>query len=190
MPDNQKRSGTKHGKPTPGTSGGSRSLPGKSQGPSTRLVRVASNKNAKRNFEILDTFEFGLVLQGSEVKSLRLAHAQVADAYARFEGGELWLHGVHIAPYSQSAAHSGHDPDQRRKLLGHRSELIRLKSRVDQDRLALPLLALYFRDGRCKAEVALARGKTKGDKRQSIARQDAEREARAAVGRRAKQAAR
>jgi SsrA-binding protein len=147
---------------------------------------VATNKNARRNFDILDTFELGLVLLGSEVKSLRAAHVQIADAYARFEGDELWLHGVHIAPYAQSAAHSGHDPDRRRKLLGHRAELARLRSRVDQERLALPLIALYFKDGRCKAEVALARGRTKGDKRQAIAKDDAAREARDAMGRRAK----
>ncbi len=147
---------------------------------------VATNKNARRNFDISETFEMGLVLVGSEVKSLREAHVQIADAYARFDGNQLWLHGVHIAPYAQSAAHSSHDPDRRRKLLAHRGELERLKSRVDQEHLALPLVSLYFKDGRCKAEIALGRGRTKGDKRQAIAKDDAAREARDAMGRRAK----
>jgi SsrA-binding protein len=148
---------------------------------------VATNKQARRNFDVLETFEMGLVLVGSEVKSLRAAHVQIADAFARFEGDELWLHGVHIAPYAQSAAHSGHDPDRKRKLLAHRAELARLRSRVDQERLALPLISLYFKEGTCKAEIGLGRGRTKSDKRQAIAKDDAAREARDAMGRRAKQ---
>ncbi len=147
---------------------------------------IATNRNARRNFDILETLEVGVMLVGSEVKSLREAKVQVTDAFGVFHGGELWLQGVHISPYSHSASHTGHDPDRRRKLLAHKGELERLRSRVEQEHLALPLLALYFKDGRAKAEIALARGRSKGDKRQAIAKADADREARAAMARRNK----
>lgn len=147
---------------------------------------VATNRNAYRSFDIQETHEMGIVLQGSEVKALREGQVQVSDAYAQFDRGELWLHGVQINQYSHSGAHAGHDPARRRKLLAHKAELERLSSRVGQDHLALPLISLYFKDGRCKAEIGLARGRKKGDKRQDIAKRDADREARAALSRRTK----
>src|SRR4051812_23460389 len=119
---------------------------------------VARNRQARRNFDILETLECGMVLRGSEVKSLRDAHVQFADANGWIRSGELWLVGLHIAPYKNADGIFGHDPDRERKLLIHRDELHRLKARVDQDRLALVPLSLYFKDGRVKVEMALARG--------------------------------
>ncbi|MEM7276460.1 MAG: SsrA-binding protein SmpB [Actinomycetota bacterium] len=98
---------------------------------------VATNKQARRNYEITETFEAGLVLRGSEVKSLRESKVQISDAYARFEHGELWLVGLHIAPYSRASSHLVNDPSRKRKLLMHRAELDRLNSKTDQEHLAL-----------------------------------------------------
>lgn len=144
---------------------------------------VATNRQARRDYEILDTVEAGLVLRGSEVKSLREAKVQLAEAYARIDGGEAWLVGLHITPYSHAAGFGAPDPDRRRKLLLHRDQIDRLKARLDQDRLTLVPLALYFKEGRAKLEVGLGRGRTKGDKRQAIAKRDAEREAAKAMSR-------
>jgi SsrA-binding protein len=144
---------------------------------------VATNRTARRDYEVLETFEAGIALKGSEVKSLRESKVQLNDAYARVIDGELWLLGMHVAPYSHGVGVFGHDPDRRRKLLVHRNELLRLKARVEQDRLALVALSLYFKDGRAKVELALARGRTKGDKRQAIAKKEAELEARKAMAR-------
>lgn len=144
---------------------------------------IATNRRARRNYEVLETVEAGLVLRGSEVKSLRAAHVQLGDAYARIEGGEAWLHALHIAAYDHAQAHSGHEPDRRRKLLLHRSELDRLRALVDEQRLALVPLSLYFRDGRAKVELALARGRKTYDKRELLARRDADREAARAIAR-------
>ena len=142
---------------------------------------VASNRQGRRDYEVLETLECGIVLRGSEVKSLREAKVQLTDAHARVRDGELWLHGVHIAPYSHDQGHGAPDPDRDRKLLVHRSELDRLRSRVDQDRLALVPLSIYFKDGRAKVELALGRGRRAYDKRQAIARREADLEARRAM---------
>ncbi len=142
---------------------------------------IATNRQARRDYDVLDTVEAGIVLQGSEVKSLRDAHVQFADANGWIRDGEAWLLGLHIAPYANAQSHSGHDPDRQRKLLLHRSEIERLKARVDQERLALVPLALYFKDGRVKVELALGRGRKQHDKRQAIAKRDAELEARRAL---------
>ena len=144
---------------------------------------IAANRRARRNYDVLETVEAGLVLRGSEVKSLRAAHAQLADAYARIEAGEAWLHSMHIAPYDHAQQHSGHEPDRPRKLLLHRSELDRLRAIVDEQRLSLIPLSLYFRDGRAKVELALARGRKTYDKRQALAQRDADREAARAIAR-------
>ncbi len=144
---------------------------------------VASNRRARRDYEVLDTVEAGLVLRGSEVKSLRESRVQLADAYARVVGGELWLVGLHITPYSHAAGFDPPAADRDRKLLLHRDQIDRLRARVDQDRLALVPLSLYFKDGRAKVEVALARGRRQYDKREAIARRDAELDARRAVAR-------
>ncbi len=142
---------------------------------------VASNRAARRDYEILDTVECGIALRGSEVKSLREAKVQLTDAHARVRDGEMWLHGVHIAPYGYAHGTDGHLPDRERKLLLHRDEIDRLRARVDQDRLALVPLRLYFKEGRAKVELGLGRGRRQYDKRQALAKRDAEMEARRAV---------
>lgn len=144
-------------------------------------MAVAVNRRARRDYEILDTLEVGMVLAGSEVKSLRESKVQLAEAWGGIDGGELWLHGLHVAPYSRSAAAFAPDPDRVRKLLAHRGEIAGLKSRIDRERLTLVPLALYFVDGRAKLALALARGRTRADRRQEIARRDADFEARRAM---------
>jgi SsrA-binding protein len=145
---------------------------------------VATNRRARRDYEILDTVECGIVLQGSEVKSLREAQVQLGDAYGRIDDGEVWLLGLHIAPYARTGSASfGHAPDRHRKLLLHRSEINRLDARLKKERLALVALSLYFLDGRAKVELGLARGKREVDRRQDIARRDADREAERAMSR-------
>lgn len=142
---------------------------------------IATNRQGRRDFDILETVECGIVLQGSEVKSLREAHVQFADANGWIRNGEVWLLGLHIAPYSHAAGVNGHDPDRERKLLLKRDEIVRLKSKVDQDRLALVPTALYFKDGRVKVELGLARGRKRYDKRQLLSQRDADLEARRAM---------
>ncbi len=144
---------------------------------------IAANRKARRNYEVLETVEAGLVLRGSEVKSLRAAHVQLGDAYARIDGGEVWLVSMHVSPYDHAQAHSGHEPDRRRKLLLHRNEIDRLRSIVDEQHLSLIPLALYFKDGRAKVELALARGRKTYDTRQVLAKRAAEREAARAIAR-------
>lgn len=139
---------------------------------------VATNRKARRNYEILETIEAGLVLRGSEVKSLRDGNIQIAEAFARIDRGEVWLHQLTIAGYEHSAPHSGHDETRKRKLLLHSREIERLRSRVDPEHLSLVPLSVYFRDGRAKVELALARGRRTHDKRQLIAERDAAREVR------------
>ena len=136
---------------------------------------VATNRSARHDYTILDTVECGLVLRGSEVKSLRDAQVQIKESHARFEGGEAWLIGMHIAPHATTGAHDLPEPDRRRKLLMHREQIERWRMRVDLERLA--------KDGRAKIELALARGRTKGDRRHAIAERDALREAQQAMGR-------
>ena len=147
---------------------------------------IAQNRRARHDYSVLDTVEAGLVLQGSEVKSLRLGQVQLADAFARVSGDELWLEGVHIAPYQFANGVGAHEPDRRRKLLLHREEIDRLEARVAQERLTLVPLRLYFRDGRVKVELGLAKGRQKADKRQAIAERDSKREIERALGRQRK----
>jgi SsrA-binding protein len=145
---------------------------------------VATNRQARRNYEILDTFEAGLVLSGSEVKSLREAKVTVSDAYARIIDHEAWVIGLHITPYSHAGGtFADLDPERDRKLLLHRLEIERIRARVDQDRLTLVPLSLYFKAGRAKLELGLGKGRTGVDKRQHIATRDAEREAQREVAR-------
>lgn len=143
--------------------------------PDTKVI--ATNRQARRDYEVLDTFEAGLVLRGSEVKSLREAKVQLADTYARIVDGEAWLIGLHIAPYRNASTQGGHEPERDRKLLLHRGELEELDARIAQQRLTLVPLALYFKEGRAKLELALGRGRKTEDKRQLIAKRDAERDA-------------
>ncbi|MGH1491296.1 MAG: SsrA-binding protein SmpB [Acidimicrobiales bacterium] len=145
---------------------------------------VATNKQARRNYEITETFEAGIVLRGSEVKSLRESKVQISEAYARFEQGELWLVGLHISPYSRASSHHVSEPLRKRKLLLHRAELDRLNSKTEQDHLALVPMALYFKGNRAKLEVGVGRGRKTVDKRQMIAKRDADLEARRELSRR------
>jgi len=138
---------------------------------------VATNRQARRNYELLDTYECGVVLRGSEVKSLRESKVQLTEAWASIDDGEVWLNGLHIAPYSRAQAHTGHEPVRRRKLLMHRGEIDRLRLRLQTERLSLVPLKLYFTDGRLKVELAVGKGKNTVDRRQDIARRDADREA-------------
>jgi len=138
---------------------------------------VASNRRARHDYDILDTFECGIVLQGSEVKSLRDGKAQLSDSYARVSDGELWLFGVHIPPWQFATGFGAHDPDRRRKLLLHRREIDELMGLTQQQALTLVPLSLYFRDGKAKVQLALARGRKLHDKRQAILSREADREA-------------
>lgn len=139
--------------------------------------RVATNRRARHDYDILETFECGIALVGSEVKSLREGHVQLADAYARIQDGEVWLHGVHVAPYAFAHGPDGHDPDRRRKLLLHRREIDRLAAVIAQQKLTLVPLSIYFKEGKAKVELGLARGRKIYDKRHAIAERDATREA-------------
>ncbi|WP_419922707.1 SsrA-binding protein SmpB [Candidatus Poriferisodalis sp.] len=148
--------------------------------PDDRVV-VASNRRARRNYEVLDTFECGIVLAGTEVKSLRGGGAQMGDAYARVRNDEMWLMGLHIAPWGHASAAMGHVVDRSRKLLMHRAEINRLRARTEQDRLQLIPLSIYFTEGRAKLELALARGRRLYDKRQAIRKRETDREAQRAI---------
>ena len=144
---------------------------------------VATNRSARRDYEILEILECGLVLKGSEVKALREAKVQLNDAYARVRDGELWLTGMHIAAYSHGTGAFNHEVDRDRKLLVHRSDILHLRARVDQERLTLVPLSLYFKDGRAKVEIAVGKPRKNYDKRQALAKRDAELETRRAIAR-------
>jgi SsrA-binding protein len=146
---------------------------------------VAQNRKARHDYAIEDTFEAGLVLTGTEVKSLREGRASLVDGFATIDDGEVFLRGVHIPEYTQGSW-TNHEPRRTRKMLLHRAEIIRLIGKTKESGLTLVPLTLYFRDGKAKVEVALARGKRSYDKRQDMARRDADREVRKALGRRAK----
>lgn len=142
-----------------------------------RFKQVARNRRARHEYDILETFECGIALQGAEVKSLRLGRVTIADAYARVEQGEAWLLAMHIPPYANATGFGAFDPDRRRKLLLHRSEIDELFAQTQQQALTLVPLSVYFKDGRAKVELALARGRRLYDKRQVIAARDADRDA-------------
>lgn len=136
---------------------------------------VASNRKATHDYEILETYEAGLVLQGTEVKSLRQGRADLKESFARIERGEAWLLGCHISPYAQGNR-ANHDPLRRRKLLLHRAELNRLLGKTQEKGLTLVPLRLYFKDGRAKLEIGLGRGRKLLDKRRVIREREARRE--------------
>lgn len=144
---------------------------------------VAQNRRARYDYDILETYEAGIVLAGSEVKSLREGKAQLRDSFARVQDGEVWLYGVHVPPYAFAAGFGATDPDRRRKLLLHRRQIEELDRRTGQDSLTLVPLSVYFKDGRAKVNLALARGRKRYDKRHAIAARDANLEARRASGR-------
>jgi len=136
---------------------------------------VASNRKARHNYEIVERFEAGIVLRGSEVKSLRAGQVQLKDSYAAIRGGELWLESAHIAPYG-FARDGGHDPERPRKLLLRRREIDRLIGRVNEQGLTLVPLSVYFAHGLAKVEIALAKGRRSYDKRRKIVDRQQERE--------------
>ena len=138
---------------------------------------VATNRRARREYEFLETFECGIVLQGSEVKSLREGKAQINEAYARVDGGEMWLFQMHIPPWQFATGFGGHDPDRKRKLLLHRAQIDELMGKTQQQSLTLIPASLYFRDGKAKVQLALAKGRRLYDKRNVIMARELEREA-------------
>ena len=146
---------------------------------------IAQNRKARHDYSILETFEAGVALTGTEVKSLRLGSASLVDGFATIDDGEVYLRNVHIPEYLQGSW-TNHEPRRARKLLLHKGEILRMIGKTKESGLTLVPLSLYFADGKVKVELALARGKRSYDKRQDLARRDADREIRRALGRRAK----
>lgn len=146
---------------------------------------IAQNRRARHDYSVLDTLEAGLVLQGTEVKSLREGRANLTEAFAQIDNGEAWLHNCHIPEYTQGT-YNNHNPRRKRKLLLHAGEIVRLIGKTRESGLTLIPLSLYFSNGRAKVEIALARGKRDYDRRQDLAERDASREMQRALGRRSK----
>jgi len=139
------------------------------------IKTIAVNKKAYHDYHILESYEAGLALKGSEIKSIRLGRVNIKDAYAKPEGGELWLYNSHIAAY-QAGGFDSHEPDRRRKLLMHRNQIAELAAVVSQKGLTLVPLRVYIKNGIAKLEIGVGRGKKQYDKRDAIARRDTERE--------------
>ena len=146
---------------------------------------IAQNRKARHDYAILDTYECGIVLTGTEVKSLRLGRASLVDGFATIDDGEVYLRNVHIPEYTEGSW-TNHEPRRTRKLLLHKGEILRLVGKTKESGLTLVPLALYFSEGKVKVEIALARGKRSYDKRQDLAKRDADQEVRRALGRRNK----
>ena len=149
------------------------------------LKMIARNRRARHDYHIEEVYEAGLVLTGTEVKSLRAGRASLTDGFGQIADHEVWLHNVHIPEYTQGTW-TNHEPRRTRKLLMHRREIDKLASETTERGLTLVPLALYFKDGKAKVEIALAKGKKEYDKRQTIAERDANREVVRSMGRRAK----
>jgi len=141
---------------------------------------IADNRKAGHDYHVLETFEAGIVLLGTEVKAMREGRAQLRDAYCRIEGGEAYLLGVHVGQYSHGG-YAAHDPVRKRKLLLNAAELNKLLGKTTEKGLTIVPLRLYFKNGRVKLGIALAKGKRQYDKRETIKRREADRETRAAV---------
>jgi SsrA-binding protein len=146
---------------------------------------IAQNRKARHDYHVEDTWEAGLVLMGTEVKSLRQGRATLVDGFAEVDAHEVWLHGVHIPQYTQGTW-TNHAARRRRKLLLNKAEIAKIERKVSDKGYTLVPLALYFKDGRAKVEIGLARGKKSYDKRHALADRQAEREKQQAIGRRAK----
>ena len=146
---------------------------------------VAQNKKARHDYAIEDVYEAGLVLTGTEVKSLRAGHASLVDGYAHIRDGEMWLAGVHIPEYTEGTW-TNHEPRRERKLLLHRAEILRLIGKTKEGGVTLVPLSVFFHNGYAKVEIGVARGKKSYDKRQDLATRDAQKEINRAMGRRAK----
>ena len=141
---------------------------------------IAENRKAMHDYHLLETFEAGVVLLGTEVKSIREGRVNLRDSYARIEGGELWVHNVHISPYSHRG-YAEHEALRRRKLLLHADEIRKLIGKVEEKGMTLVPVRMYFKNGRVKLAVSLAKGKKHYDKRETIKRREADRETRAAI---------
>jgi SsrA-binding protein len=150
---------------------------------------IAQNRRARHDYAVLEEFEAGVALMGTEVKSLRLGRASIVEAYATVDDGEVWLRGLNIPEYSHGSW-TNHEPRRTRKLLLHKYEIERLIGKIREGGLTLVPMSLYFSDGKVKCELALARGKKTHDKRQDLAKKDAERDMARAIGRAAKGRAR
>ncbi len=146
---------------------------------------VASNKKARHDYHVEDVFEAGLVLQGTEVKSLRLGRANLTDGFVDIDGGEAWLHGVHIPEYSQGSW-TNHAARRKRKLLLHKAEIEKIERKVSEKGHTVIPLSLYFVKGKAKIEIGLAKGKKSWDKRQAISEREFDREKQVELGRRLK----
>jgi SsrA-binding protein len=141
----------------------------------TEEKNIVINRKARHEYDIVDSLEAGIVLAGSEVKSMRAGRANLSDAYARVARGEVWLSGMHVSPYKE-ATDQNHDPLRERKLLLHSSEIKKLTRRVEEKGFTLIPLRLYFKKNRVKVELGLARGKRQYDKKHAIAQRDAKRD--------------
>lgn len=157
----------------------------RAQGAGPKRQVVATNRRARYDYSILDTYEAGIALTGTEVKSLREGKASLADSFATVDDGEVWLRNVHIPEYHHGTW-TNHAPRRNRKLLLHRREIDMLIGKIRDGNLTLVPLSLYFSEGKVKVELALARGKQARDKRQDMARREAQREVSRALGRRVK----
>jgi SsrA-binding protein len=141
---------------------------------------IADNRKAAHDYHFIETFEAGVALLGTEVKSIREGGANLRDSFARIEGGEVWIYNVHISPY-RNRGYSDHDPTRRRKLLLHRREIRKLIGKTVERGMTLVPIRMYLKDGRVKIALSLAKGKKAHDKRETIKRREADRETRAAV---------
>ena len=144
------------------------------QKPATKTL--ATNRRARFNYEVLDTFEAGIVLTGSEIKSVRAGHINIAEAYVQVRGGEAWLHNAHIAQYPAAGPFGQHETTRSRKLLLHREQIKHIADEIARQRLTVVPLRLYIKGRVAKVEVALARGKTNVDRRETIKKREADRE--------------
>jgi SsrA-binding protein len=141
---------------------------------------IADNRKAQHDYHFIETFEAGIALLGTEVKSIREGGANLRDSFARIEAGEVWLYNVHINPY-RNRGYSDHEPTRRRKLLLHRQEIRKLIGKTVERGMTLVPVRMYLKDGRVKVAISLAKGKKAHDKRETIKRREADRETRAAV---------
>jgi len=168
--------------PTPTTPRGTATSAGRAKaGSGPALRKVAQNRRARHDYDIVEVFECGIELRGAEVKSLRLGQGNIQEAFARIDDGEIWLVQSRIAPYEYSNGFGAVDPERRRKLLLHRHQIDELRGKMTQQSLTLVPLSIYFKDGKAKVELALAKGRHNYDKRRAIAEREANRDTQRAI---------
>jgi SsrA-binding protein len=168
--------------PTPTSPRGTATFSGKDKGETAPKIRkVAQNRRARHDYDIIEVFECGIELRGSEVKSLRLGQGNIQEAFARIDGGEVWLVQSRISAYEYSNGFGAVDPERRRKLLLHRHQIDELRGKMAQQSLTLVPLSIYFKDGRAKVELGLAKGRHNYDKRRVIAEREANRDTERAI---------